>query len=120
MKTNKTIHFFCRLTIAIIILGITAFFTPGFEWNYIGFLASAIIILTFSDFFLGNFTKFFYNPYIRFLIGFILCGIAIYLVQYFLIGYALSIVPIILGAIVYGLVDYMLYNSIVPTINNSK
>lgn len=110
MKINKTVQFIGRLLIAIIVLGITAFFTPGFELSSIGILAAAIGILTFVDFFIGSFTRLFYHPYMKLIIGFILAAIALYLVQYILIGYTLSLVPIVLGAIVYGLVDYMLPN----------
>ena len=110
MKINKSIQFIGRLIAAIIVLGITAFFTPGFILSNIGILAAAIIILVLVDFLLGCFTKLFYHPYIKLFIGFVLSGIALYLVQYFIIGYILSFIPIALGALVYGLVDYMLPN----------
>ena len=110
MKINRTVQFLVRLFIAIIILGITAFFTPGFELNNLVVLAIAVCILTFVDFFIGNFTRLFYHPYMKLIIGFVLACLALYYVQYFLIGYTLSLIPIVLGAIVYGLVDYMLPN----------
>lgn len=110
MKINRTVQFVGRLIIAIIVLGITAFFTPGFEWDSVGILATAVVVLTIVDFFIGNFTRLFYHPYMKLIIGFILACIALYLVQYILIGYTLSLIPIVLGAIVYGLVDYMLPN----------
>lgn len=110
MKINKMVQFIGRLLIAVVVLGITAFFTPGFELNSIWILVSAITILTFVDFFIGSFTRLFYHPYMKLIIGFILAAITLYLVQYTLIGYTLSLLPIVLGAIVYGLVDYMLPN----------
>lgn len=110
MKISKTVQFIGRLLIAIVVLGITAFFTPGFELNNSWVLVSAIAVLTGVDFFIGSFTRLFYHPYMKLIIGFILSSIALYLVQYILIGYTLSLVPIVLGAVVYGLVDYMLPN----------
>ena len=110
MKINKSIQFIGRFITATIILGITAFFTPGFDYNNLWILAGAVLILTVVDFFIGCFTRLYYHPYLKLLIGFVLAAIALYLVQYIIIGYTLSLVPIVLGAIVYGLVDYMLPN----------
>lgn len=110
MKINKSIQFIGRIITSIIVLGITAFFTPGFDLANVSILAGAVIILTIVDFFIGCYTRLYYHPYLKLLIGFILATIALYLVQYFIIGYTLSLVPIVLGAIVYGLVDYMLPN----------
>lgn len=108
MKINRSIQFIGRLITSILILGITAFFTPGFTASSIWILALSIGILTIVDFLIDNFSKIYFHPFIKFLIGFILSGIALFLVQYFVIGYIMSVVSIFLGALVYGLVDYML------------
>ena len=108
MKVDKSLQFLGRLLTAIAILGITSFFTPGFALNYLGVLIVEILILSLIDFFIGCFTKLYYHPYIKFIIGFVLAFIALYLIQYFIVGYTLSFIPIILGAIVFGLVDYIL------------
>ena len=108
MKINRSIQFFGRLITSILILGITAFFTPGFTTSSIWILALAIGILTIVDFLIDNFTKIYFHPFIKFLIGFTLSGIALFLVQFFVIGYMMSIISVFLGALVYGLVDYML------------
>ncbi len=108
MKINKSLGFILRLIASIIVLGITAFFTPGFSTSNLWTLVLSVIILTIVDFIIGTFTKLYYHPYIKFFIGFILSGITLYLVQYLSIGYILSIIPIILGALVYGLTDYIL------------
>ena len=108
MKINRSIQFFGRLITSILILGITAFFTPGFTTSSIWILALAIGILTIVDFLIDNFTKIYFHPFIKFLIGFTLSGIALFLVQFFVIGYMMSVVSVFLGALVYGLVDYML------------
>lgn len=110
MKINKSIQFIGRIVTAVIILGITAFFTPGFDISNLWILASAVALLTVVDFFIGCYTRLFYHPYLKLLIGFVLSAVALYLVQYIIIGYTLSLVPIVLGAIIYGLVDYMLPN----------
>lgn len=108
MRINRSIQFIGRLITSILVLGITAFFTPGFTTSSIGILTLAVIILTVVDFLIDNFTKLYYHPFIKFIIGFILSGVALFLVQYFVIGYMLSFLSLFLGALVYGLVDYML------------
>ena len=120
MKVNKKVQFFGRLIASIVVLGITAFFTPGFTLSNLWILIGGILSLTIIDFLIGCFTKLFYHPYIKMIIGFILSFAALYFVQHLIIGYILSIVPIILGAIVYALVDYMLPNEDHDTKSNSK
>lgn len=110
MKINRSLQFIGRFITSILILGITAFFTTGFTLSNIWILALAIILLSVIDFAIGNFTKLYFHPFVKFFIGFVLSGITLFLVQYFTIGYTLSLLSIILGAIVYGLVDYMLPN----------
>ena len=110
MKINRSIQFIGRFITSIIVLGITAFFTPGFDISNLWILATAISLLTIIDFCIGCFTHLFFHPYVKLIIGIILSAIALYVVQYFVIGYILSFIPIVLGAIVYGLVDFMLPN----------
>lgn len=108
MKINRSIQFIGRLITSILILGVTAFFTPGFTTENIWMVIASVIALTVVDFIIDNFTKIYYHPFIKFIIGFVLAGISLFMVQYFAIGYMLSVISIFLGAIVYGLVDYML------------
>lgn len=108
MKINKLSQFVGRFVTAIIILGITAFFTPGFNSSNIAVIIFAILLLTFCDFFISTFSKLFSHPLIKGIIGFILCAITLYVVQYLVIGYSVSWISALLGALVYAIVDYML------------
>ena len=108
MKINRSIQFIGRLITSILVLGVTAFFTPGFTVSSVWILALAVIVLSVVDFLVDNFSRLYYHPFVKFIIGFILSGIALFLVQYFVIGYMISLLSIFLGALVYGLVDYML------------
>ncbi len=108
MKVNRSIQFIGRLITSLLVLGITAFFTPGFTTSNIWILAIAVVALNVIDFLIDNSTKLYYHPFIKFIIGFVLAAIALFLVQYFAIGYMLSFLSLFLGALVYGLVDYML------------
>ncbi|MBR3134596.1 MAG: phage holin family protein [Clostridia bacterium] len=110
MNINRSIQLIGRLITAIIVIGITAFFTPGFNSSSLWILVIGIGVLCIIDFFIGNYTRLFFHPYLKLLIGFVLSGIVLYIVQHAIIGYTLSLLSIVLGAIVYGLVDYMLPN----------
>lgn len=108
MKKNKLPQFVGRLITAIIILGITAFFTPGFTTSSIWIIALAVLLLTVCDFTISTFTALFTHPIVKGIIGFVLCTITLYVVQYIVTGYGISWISALLGALVYAIVDYML------------
>ena len=91
MKRNKLSQFFGRLITAIIILSITAFFTPGFSVSSIWVIAAAVLILTVFDFLISTFTSLFTHPIIKGIIGFVLCAITLYIVQYIVTGYSICL-----------------------------
>lgn len=107
---NKSIQFIVRLITAIIILGITAFFTPGFNSSNIIVIAVTVLALTSIDFLISTFTKITEKPIIKGIIGFVLCLASLYVMQYIVNGYAISWISAILGALVYAIVDYMFPN----------
>lgn len=108
MKRNKLPQFIGRLITAIVILGITAFFTPGFTASSVWIVVLAILLLTAFDFAISTFTSLFTHPIVKGIIGFILCTITLYVVQYVVTGYGISWISALLGALVYAIVDYML------------
>ena len=108
MNKNKLPQFVGRLITAIIILGITAFFTPGFTTSSIWIIALAVLLLTVCDFAISTFTALFTHPIVKGIIGFVLCTITLYVVQYIVTGYGISWISALLGALVYAIVDYML------------
>ena len=108
MKRNKLPQFVGRLITAIIIFGITAFFTPGFTVSSIWIVALAVLLLAVCDFAISTFTALFTHPIVKGIIGFVLCAITLYVVQYVVTGYGISWISALLGALVYAIVDYML------------
>ena len=108
MNRNKIPQFVGRLITAIIVLGITAFFTPGFTASSIWMVALAVLLLTVFDFVISTFTALFTHPIVKGIIGFVLCTITLYVVQYVVTGYGISWIAALLGALVYAIVDYML------------
>lgn len=97
-----------RLVTAAIVLAITAFFTPGFQINNIWSLAAAAIVLTVIDYLITKFTGLHASSFGKGFVGFVLSAIVLYVTQYFVAGYTVSWMAAIVGALVYGVVDYFL------------
>ena len=97
-----------RLVAAAIVLAITAFFTPGFAINNIWSLAIAAVVLTVLDYLIVKFTGLHASPFGKGFVGFVLSAIVLYVTQYFVAGYTISWMAAIVGALIYGVVDYFL------------
>lgn len=97
-----------RLITAAIVLAITAFFTPGFAINNIWSLALAAVVLTVLDYLIIKFTGLNASPFGKGFVGFILSAVILYVTQYFVVGYSISWLAAIIGALIYGIVDYLI------------
>ena len=97
-----------RLITAGIVLAITAFFTPGFEISNFWSLAIAAVVLTLIDYLVTKFTGLDASPFGKGFVGFVLSVVILYVTQYFVAGYSISWMSAIIGAIIYGVVDYFL------------
>lgn len=97
-----------RLATAAIVLAITAFFTPGFQINNIWTLIAAAIVLTLIDYLIVKFTGLHASSFGKGFVGFVLSAIVLYVTQYFVAGYTISWMAAIIGALIYGVVDYFL------------
>ncbi|MBP3255033.1 MAG: phage holin family protein [Clostridia bacterium] len=101
-------QFVGRFITAAVVLAITAFFTPGFQIENIWTLAVATLVLTLIDFLISRFTGLNASPFGKGFVGFILSAVTLYVTQYFVAGYTISWVAAIVGALIYGVVDYLL------------
>lgn len=97
-----------RLVTAAVVLAITAFFTPGFTINNIWTLAIAAIVLIIIDYLVIKFTGLHASPFGKGFVGFALAAIVLYVTQFFVAGYSISWMAAIIGALIYGVVDYFL------------
>ena len=97
-----------RFIVASIILGITAFFTPGFSINNIWALGVAAIVLTVMDYLIIKFTGLHAMAFGKGFVGFVLAVVALYATQYFVAGYSISWFAAIVGALIYGVIDYIM------------
>ena len=97
-----------RFVVAAIVLGITAFFTPNFTINNIWTLIIAAAVLTIMDYLIIKFTGLHASPFGKGFIGFTLATITLYVTQFFVAGYSISWMAAIIGALIYGVVDYFI------------
>ena len=97
-----------RFIASAVILAITAFFTPGFSINNIWTLAIAAIVLTVADYLIMKFTGLQASPFGKGFVGFALAAIILYVTQFFVAGYSISWMAAIIGALIYGVVDYFI------------
>ena len=97
-----------RFIAATVILAITAFFTPGFTINNIWTLAMAAVVLTAIDYLITRFTGLNASPFGKGFVGFALATITLYVTQFFVAGYSISWMAAIIGALIYGVVDYFM------------
>ena len=105
---NGIWQFLGRLITAAVVLGITAFFTPGFQISNLWSLVLATIVLTVIDFLISKFTGLKASPFGKGFVGVVLSAVILYVTQFFVAGYVISWVAAIIGALIYGIVDYFL------------
>ena len=97
-----------RFIVAAIILGITAFFTPGFSINNIWSLAISALVLTVMDYLIIKFTGLHAMAFGKGFVGFMLAVLVLYATQFFVSGYSISWMAAIIGALIYGVIDYIM------------
>ena len=97
-----------RLIGAAVVLAITAFVTPGFSINNIWTLIIAAVVLTVIDYLVTKFTGLHASPFGKGFVGFALAAITLYVTQFFVAGYSISWIAAIIGALIYGVVDYFI------------
>lgn len=97
-----------RLIAAAVILAVTAFFTPGFQINNFWALALAAVVLTVLDYLIVKFTGIHASPFGKGFVGFVLSAVILYVTQYFVAGYTISWMAAIIGALIYGVIDYFI------------
>lgn len=106
--TSTILQIVGRLIAAAVVLAVTAFFTPGFTINNIWTLAIATLVLAVMDYLLTKFTGLNASPFGKGFVGFALAAITLYVTQFFVAGYSISWMAAIIGALIYGVVDYFI------------
>ena len=97
-----------RIITSSSIFAITVFFTPNFKISSFPiFILSAICIIV-LDYLMSIITGIHDIPLGRGIVGFISAAIIIYITQFFIDGYYITIVSSLIAAAIYGIIDSML------------
>lgn len=100
------IRFFSSLSI----FTITVFFTPNFNIDSFPILILSSFVVIILDYFMSIITGIHDIPMGRGLVGFTSAVIIIYITQFFVSGYQISMLSSLIAALIYGIIDYMLPN----------
>lgn len=101
-------HFIVRLVVGAVVLAITAALTPGFTIAGIWPLILGAVVLAILDYVVLKVLGVNATPFGRGLTGFILAAVIIYVTQFFVAGFNVTIWGAIIGALVYGLADLLI------------
>lgn len=101
-------HFIIRLIVGAVVLAITAALTPGFTIAGIWPLLLGAVVLAALDYFATKVIGVNASPFGRGITGFLLAAVIIYVTQFFVAGYSVTLWAAILGALIYGVVDLII------------
>jgi uncharacterized membrane protein YvlD (DUF360 family) len=98
-------HFIIRLVVGTIVLAATAFLTRGFTISGFWPLVVSAVIIAALDYLILRFFGMNATPFGRGISGFLLAAAIIYITQYFVADYSVTLVGALLGALIYGIID---------------
>lgn len=94
-----------RVLITSIVIGVAAFFTPGFSINGLGSLLIAAVVIGVLNYLIQKFTGIDASPFGRGLTGFLVAVIILYVTKFIVPGFHISLWGSIIGALVIGIID---------------
>lgn len=94
-----------RIVITSIVLAIATFFTPGFTIDGIWSVILAAVVIGVLDYLIQRFTGIDASPFGRGIAGFLLTALILYITQFVVSGFNISLWGAIIGALVIGIID---------------
>lgn len=101
---------FIKYVSSAAILALTTLFTPNFVISSFPTLLLSALVIVIIDYMVATVTGIHDSPFGRGLVGFVSATLIIYLTQFLVAGYHISIISSVIAAAIYGLID-----SFVPT-----
>ena len=99
-----------RYISALTILWITTYFTPNFNMSsFPGLIISAFIIII-LDYLVATITGIHDIPLYRAIVSLVACAVILYMTQFLVPGYYISIFSTIIAATIYGVIQFNLPN----------
>ena len=100
-----------RFLTSLSIFTVTVFFTPNFNISSFPILILSSITIIILDYIVAIITGIHDIPLGRGLVGFTSACIIIYITQFFVSGYYITVISSIIAAAIYGIIDSMIPNS---------
>ncbi|WP_251859794.1 phage holin family protein [Clostridium sp. Marseille-Q2269] len=104
-NSNGIMGYIIRLIVAMIVLSITAFLTPGFTISGFWAVLLAAVIISAIDYLIEKFMGVDASPFGKGIKGFIVSAIVIYLAQFLVPTMRVSIIGALIAALVIGIID---------------
>ncbi|NMB34112.1 MAG: phage holin family protein [Clostridium sp.] len=98
-------HFIVRFVVGAVVLAITAALTPGFTISGFWPLVFSAIVLAALDYLALKLLNVNATPFGRGITGFILAAAIIYITQFFVTGFSVTLMGALFGALIYGIID---------------
>lgn len=95
---------------SVIILGVTAMFAPNFNFASFPILLLSALVIVILDYLASTITGIHDAPIGRGVVGFVSATVIIYMTQFIVSGYYISILSSIIAALMYGVIDYFIPN----------
>lgn len=108
--TLRITQLIIRFISSLSIFAVTVFFTPNFQIASFPILIISSIVITLLDYLMSIVTGIHDIPIGRGFVGFISAAIIIYVTQFFVDGYYISIISSLIAAAMYGIIDSLLPN----------
>ncbi len=97
-----------RVLVTAVVVGIAAFFTPGFSIDNIWSLLLASVVIGVINHLVQMFTGVSASPFGKGITGFLIAAIILYVTKFIVPGFSISIWGAIIGALVIGIVDMLI------------
>lgn len=101
-----------RFLTSLSIFAITVFFTPNFTISSFPILILSAISIIILDYLMATITGIHDIPLGRGLVGFSSACIIIYITQFFVSGYYITLTSSLIAAAIYGIIDSMIPNKL--------
>ena len=99
-----------RFLSALAILILTSFFTINFNTSSYPKLVLSAISIVVLDYFVSTISGIHDIPIYRSIVGFVASTIIVYMTQFFVPGFYISIATAIIASLMYGIIQYILPN----------
>ena len=101
-----------RFITSISVFTVTVFFTPNFNISSFPILILSSITVIIFDYLMSVITGIHDMPLGRGFVGFTCAAVIIYITQFFVDGYYISITSSLIAAAIYGIIDSLLPNNV--------